>query len=436
MPMPMFAALALFLLTYAALLLLPKYRAYIALGVAAIFAVTRTMHIEKLFTLDWVDNWNVLLMILGTMGVVALFIESKMPALLADLIIDRMPNVKWATVVLALFAGLISAFVDNVATVLMVAPVAVTVAKKLKISPVNMIISIAISSNLQGAATLVGDTTSILLGAEANMNFNDFFFYQGKPGLFWVCQVGALVSALVLLWVFRKDNQPIHMDEKTKVTDYLPSVLMVGTVVLLIFASFLPENIKDTLPVNGIICVSLFLIGLFRNLITRRGIKSIVQELDGFTLLLLFGLFIIIGGIEEVGIIKKISEIIQNVSGGNVFVIFTILVWLSVALSAVIDNIPYVMTMLPVVTTIAQSLSVDPTVLYFGLVVGATLGGNITPIGASANITGIGILRKEGYEVKAGTFMRISVPFTLSAVITGYIMVWLLFKPAGIPFFG
>jgi Na+/H+ antiporter NhaD/arsenite permease-like protein len=434
--MPMFAALALFLLTYAALLLLPKYRAYIALGVAAIFAVTRTMSIEKLFTLEWVDNWNVLLMILGTMGVVALFIESKIPALLADLIIDRMPNVKWATVVLALFAGLISAFVDNVATVLMVAPVAVTVAKKLKISPVNMIISIAISSNLQGAATLVGDTTSILLGAEANMNFNDFFFYQGKPGLFWVCQVGAIVSGLVLLWVFRKDNQPIHMDEKTKVTDYLPSVLMVGTVVLLIFASFLPEKIKDTLPVNGIICVSLFLIGLFRNLITRRGIKSIVQELDGFTLLLLFGLFIIIGGIEEVGIIKKISEIIQNVSGGNVFVIFTVLVWLSVALSAVIDNIPYVMTMLPVVTEIATALEVDPTVLYFGLVVGATLGGNITPIGASANITGIGILRKEGYEVKAGTFMRISVPFTLSAVITGYIMVWLLFKPAGVPFFG
>ena len=158
--------------------------------------------------------------------------------------------------------------------------------------------------------------------------------------------------------------------------------------------------------------------------------------MDGFTLLLLFGLFIIIGGIEEVGIIKKISEIIQNVSGGNVFVIFTVLVWLSVALSAVIDNIPYVMTMLPVVTEIATALEVDPTVLYFGLVVGATLGGNITPIGASANITGIGILRKEGYEVKAGTFMRISVPFTLSAVITGYIMVWLLFKPAGVPFFG
>jgi len=105
-------------------------------------------------------------------------------------------------------------------------------------------------------------------------------------------------------------------------------------------------------------------------------------------------------------------------------------------LSAVIDNIPYVMTMLPVVTMIAHSMGIAPYVLYFGLVVGATLGGNLTPIGASANIAGIGILRKEGHEVSVGTFMHISVPFTLSAVISGYIMTWLIFKPAGIPFFG
>jgi len=434
----MIVALVLFLLTYAALLLLPKYRAYIALGVALIFVVTRMMSVEKIFTVEWIPNWNVLMMILGTMGVVALFIESKMPALLADVIIDRMPNVMWATVALSLFAGLISAFVDNVATVLMVAPVAVTVAKKLKISPVNIIIAIAISSNLQGAATLVGDTTSILLGAEADMNFAEFFFFQGKFGLFWICQVAAIVSALVLLFLFRKEKQHIHMDEKTVVTDYLPTVLMLGTVLLLIIASFLPipDAVRESVPINGIICVGLFLIGLLRNIIKKISIKSVIMELDAFTLLLLFGLFVIIGGVEEVGIIDKISQIIQNISGGNIFVIFSILVWISVALSAVIDNIPYVMTMLPVVTIIAQSMNIEPYVLYFGLVVGATLGGNLTPIGASANIAGLGILRKEGYEVKARTFMRISVPFTLSAVLVGYIMVWLIFKPAGMPMFG
>lgn len=433
-------ALVLFLVTYALLLVFPKYRAYIALATAVIFVALRYMHIEKVFTVDWIPSWNVLMMILGTMGVVSLFIESKMPALLADHIIDRMPNVKWATVALALFASLISAFVDNVATVLMVAPVAVTVAKKLKVSPVNMIIAIAISSNLQGAATLVGDTTSILLGAEAKMNFAEFFFFRPgtgaglKPCLFWICQAGALISAFVLLILFRKDKQPIHMEEKTVVTDYVPTYLLLGTILLLIVASFL--GFPESVPINGIICVSLFAVGLVRNLIKGKNILGTIKEIDFFTLLLLFSLFVIIGGVEEVGIVKEIGRLIQKVSGGNIFIIFTILTWISVALSAVIDNIPYVMTMLPVATVIAQSMGVEPYVLYFGLVVGATLGGNITPIGASANIAGIGILRKEGHEVSVGKFMKISVPFTLSAVITGYVLVWLIFKPAGMPFFG
>jgi len=442
----MIIALVLFLVTYALLLIFPKQRAYIALATAAVFVLLRYMHVEKIFTLDWIPNWNVLMMILGTMGLVSLFIESKMPALMADHIIDKMPNVKWATVALALFAGLISAFVDNVATVLMIAPVAVTVANKLKISPVNMIIAIVISSNLQGAATLVGDTTSILLGAEADMNFAEFFFFRPgegagiKPSLFWICQAGAIASCVILLILFRKDKQPIHMEEKTEVTDYVPSYLLLGTILLLIAASFLPipDSLREAIPINGIICVGLFAFGLVRNLIKGRNISNTLKEIDAFTLLLLFGLFIIIGGVEEVGIIDKISEIIQNISGGNIFFIFTILTWISVALSAVIDNIPYVMTMLPVVTAISAASGMPENVrfvLYFGLVVGATLGGNITPIGASANIAGIGILRKEGHEVSVGKFMKISVPFTLSAVIVGYVLTWLIFRPAGMPFF-
>lgn len=441
----MIIALVLFLATYALMLLIPKYNAYIALGVAAIFAVTRMASVEKIITIDWVPNWNVLMMILGTMGVVALFIESKMPALLADIIIDKTKNVQFASVALALFAGFISAFVDNVATVLMIAPVAVTIAKKLKVSPVNMIIAISVSSNLQGAATLVGDTTSILLGAEAGMDFNDFFFFLGKPGLFWINQFAAITTALVLLFLFRKEKDPIRIEEKTKVTDFVPSVLMVATVVLLIIASFLtlPDitvggkavAFRDAIPLNGIICVGLFIIGFVRKLAKKEKVKHIVEELDFFTLMLLIGLFIIIGGIEEVGIIQKISEILQKVSGGNVFIMFTIFTWASVMLSAVIDNIPYVMTMLPVVTALATAPGMPEGsrfVLYFGLIIGATLGGNITPIGASANIAGIGILRKEGYTVTAKTFMRISVPFTIVAVISGYVLAWLLFRPAAL----
>ena len=421
----MIFAVILFAVTYILLLIFPKYRAYIALVSAAIFVITGILPIGNVF---FAVDWNVIMMIAGTMGIVSLFIESRMPALLADMLIDKMPDVKWAIVALALFAGVISAFVDNVATVLMVAPVAVTIAKKLKISPVNSIIAIAISSNLQGAATLVGDTTSILLGGEAKMDFLDFFIYKGKPGMFFVVQVGAVLSAVVLLVLFRKEKQTIGLQERAVVTDYFPSFLLLGTIILLIMVSFIPNRPGIS---NGLVCMSLLVIGVVRDLIKNRSIRGLIKtfkEIDYFTLLLLAGLFIVIAGITEAGVVTKISEVFVGLSGGNIFIIFSLLVWASVLFSAFIDNIPYVATMLPVVTGIAVKMGIDPTLLYFGLIVGATLGGNLTPIGASANIAGLGILRKEGYEVKPLQFMKISVPFTIIAVLSGYILVWLIWS--------
>lgn len=420
-------AIVLFALTYLSLLVFPKIRAYIALASAAIFVILGILPVNQVFT---TVDWNVILMIAGTMGIVTLFIESKMPSLLADFIIEKTPNVKWAIISLALFAGVISAFVDNVATVLMVAPVALTIAKKLNMSPVPSVIAIAISSNLQGAATLVGDTTSILLGGHADMNFLDFFFFRGKPGLFWIVELGALVSTIVLLILFRKEKQPVKTMERTVVTDYFPTVLLVGIVVLLIIASFIPASKKPEI-INGLICVTLMVIGIIRKFIVEKDTKvfgDVLKEIDYTTILLLAGLFIVIGGIKEAGVIEDISKLFIKASKDNVFVIFTLLVWASVLISAFIDNIPYVATMLPVTQGIATALNIDPYILYFGLLIGATLGGNITPIGASANITGIGILRKEGYEVSAKQFMKISVPFTLAAVATGYILTWLIWS--------
>lgn len=420
----MVTALIIFIITYALLLLFPKYRAYIALASAIIFIIIGLPFNEAINAIDL----NVIMMIAGTMGIVSLFIESKMPSLLADLIISKMPNVKWTIISLALFAGIISAFVDNVATVLMVAPVALTISKKLKISPVPSIIAIAISSNLQGAATLVGDTTSILLGGHAGLDFLDFFFLEGKPGMFWVVQLGAVASTFVLAYVFRKYKQPIEVGERTVVKSYFPSVLLVGMVVLLIIASFL-KNMPN--EINGYICVGLFIIGLIWKLIKVKSIKEALQtlkDIDYFTLLLLAGLFVVIEGISKAGVIAEISKLLSSIGNGNVFLVYTIIVWASVLLSAFIDNIPYVATMLPVVGTIATSLGINPYLLYFGLISGATLGGNLTPIGASANIAAIGILRKEGYEVSAKQFMKLGVPFTLAAVSVGYLLIWFLWK--------
>ena len=419
----MVTALVIFLITYVLMIALPKYRAYVALTSAVIFVLLGILPAGKIFpSIDW----NVILMIAGTMGVVNLFIESRMPSRLADIIIKKVPNIKWTIIALSVFAGIISAFVDNVATVLMVAPVAVTIAKKLNISPVPSVIAIAIASNLEGAATLVGDTTSILLGNYAKMDFLDFFWMKAHPGMFWVVQLGLVAATVVLLVVFRHYKQKTDIEGITEVTDYFPSILLLGTIALLIVASFIPEKSDIT---NGLICTTLMVIGTVYELIRQEDpgiVKRTVMGMDYFTLLLLASLFVVIGGIKEAGVIDKIAELFVKVGGNSVFLMYSILLWASVLLSAFIDNIPYVATMLPVVSSIAVFMGVEPYLFYFGLLSGATLGGNLTPIGASANITAIGILRRNGHEVKNTEYMRISVPYTLAAVTTAYIVIWLI----------
>jgi len=418
------AAIIIFILTYVLLLSIPKHRAKIAVTSATLFVVLGIIPFREVFT---IIDWNVIFMIAGTMGLVSLFIDSKMPSLLADIIIEKTPNVMWAIVSLSLFAGIISAFVDNVATVLMVAPVALTICKKLGVSPIASIISISVASNLQGAATLVGDTTSILLAGHLDMNFFDFFIYNGKMGLFFIVQIGAIMSTLVLLWIFRKEKQPVTALDKTVVTDYFPSFLLISMVLLLIAASFIPNTPRT---INGLICMGLLLVGLIKSYVVNRDkilIRNAVREIDYVTLLLLSGLFIVVGGISAVGVIEDIAALFVKISGDNMFLVYTLIVWFSVLISAFIDNIIYTATMLPVVGGIAALLGGDPTVLYFGLIIGATLGGNLTPIGASANIAGIGILTKQGYTVTTKDFTRIGVPFTLIAVVTGYILTWVIF---------
>ena len=434
---PFVTAIIIFAITYVLLFALPKWRAYIALASAVVFSVWLTFlcpDIEFGFS-DVVGaiDFNILMMIAGTMGIVTLFIESKMPMRIADVMLSKFKNVRMALVAMALLSGVVSAFVDNVATVLMIAPVALAVCKKQNISPVSAIIAISISSNLQGAATLVGDTTSILLGGYADMNFFDFFVFNGKPGIFWAVELGAALTLLILFFIFRKEKQPLSLTDKTEVTDYVPSVLMLGVIVCLILASFIPKPEAGALLTlynlrNGIICVALMVIGIIANLIRTKKLDStklIFKDMDYQTLLLLASLFIVIGSLTSAGVIDKLATGLVKLGGGNLFLMYTVIVFASVLISAFVDNIPYVLTMLPVVQGVAASMGVAPYVLYFGLLVGATLGGNITPIGASANITGIGILRKEGYEVKTGDFMKISVAFTLTAVLSGYLFIWI-----------
>ncbi len=417
-------AIVLFVAMYVLMIFLPKKRAYVALSTALIFVLTGILPYNQVFS---AIDWNVLLMIFGTMVIVDYFIESKMPNLVADKLLDLAPNVLWVTILMSLFSGIISAFIDNVATVLMVAPVGLAICKKLKISPVSMIICIAVSSNLQGAATLVGDTTSIMLAGAAKMDFNDFFWMQGHPGIFFAVQLGALATVPIMMVIFRKDKEPVSSDEKTVVTDYVPTIMMLGHVVLLIIASFFQNKPEIT---NGVICMVCGIINIVWEIFLSKGTDSMwhsLRAIDYDTMFLLAGLFCVISGITNVGIIDELAGIIADAGNGNIFMLYTVIVFGSVAISAFIDNIPYVATMLPVLGSLSATMSANPLLLYFGLLVGATLGGNLTPIGASANIAGVGMLRKEGYEVSFGDFMKIGVPFTLTAVVMGYLFIWFVY---------
>ena len=418
-------ALLIFVAMYVLMTIRMKQRIWIVLGAALLYLL---LGILPLSSIPEAVNWNALMMIAGTMILVDYFIGSRMPNRIADLLLDKSKNVMWVTIFMSLFAGAVSAFIDNVATVLMVAPVGLAICHKLKISPVGMLLSIAVSSNLQGAATLVGDTTSIMLGAYARMDFLDFFWMNGRLGIFFAVELGALATVPVMMILFRKDREPVESREMTEVTNYIPSVLLAGVVAALIAASFFKNKPDIT---NGLICCLTALIAIICDVLRTRSwqhTRHALTSVDIETLALLFGLFLVIAGVTEAGLVDDAAALIASAGGSNLFLLYTIIVWGSVLFSAFIDNIPYVATMLPIITGITRQLGIPPYLLYFGLLTGATLGGNITPVGASANITAVGLLKREGYEVSFRDFARIGIPFTLTAVCVGYLFIWFVWK--------
>ena len=418
-------AVILFVLMYVLIIFLPRFRMPAALATAVLFIVLGILPLQAVPT---AVNWNALMMMCGTMLIVYFFIDSGMPAKIADILMEKSGNVRTVTIFMSLFAGLISAFIDNVATVLIVAPVAIAVCRELKISPVPMVLSIAVSSNLQGAATLVGDTTSIMLGSYAGMDFLDFFWMNGRPGIFFAVELGALLTVPVMFFLFRNDTEKISHTGDAEVKSVLPTALLLLMIALLIGASFIPDKPETT---NGLICIGLAIVMIIADAVQKKsaeGGRNALRAVDYQTLLLLFGLFLVIEGVTQAGVIDLLADVIAGVGGESKFVLYTVIVWGSVLISAFIDNIPYVATMLPVLSGIAARTGFDPCLLYFGLLTGATLGGNITPIGASANITGVGILRREGYEVSFDQFARIGIPFTFVAVMGGYLLIWALWS--------
>jgi len=416
-------SLVVFVLAYLLFVIFPSRRMYIAIGASVLLLITGTISPKEAF---FAINWNVMGIFVGTLVVADIFMESRVPAHLAEVIVDRAKNTTWAILLICLLTGFISAFVENVATVLIVAPIALALAKKLNINPMNMMIAIAVSSNLQGCATLIGDPPSMLLGGFAKMNFMDFFFYKSKPSIFFAVELGAFASFIVLYFIFRKHKIKMKLVRVEKVKSWFPTVLLVVLIVLLALSSFFDTGFSY---MAGILCVVFGIISyLWEKFVNKKSIIKGLKGLDWDTTLFLVGIFILVGSITLTGWIDLVSGYLSNIVGSNIFLGYTLLVFLSVLLSAFVDNVPFLAAMLPVAISMANRLEMNPSLFLFGLLIGASLGGNITPIGASANIVACGLLKKEGHPVSFKDFGKIGIPFTIAAVTAAYLFVWFVWS--------
>lgn len=371
-------------------------------------------------------NWNILMIYVGSMIIAALFIYSKVPAIIADRIVSHSPNTGIAVVLILAMTGIISIFVENVATVLVMAPIAMALSKKLKLNPIPFMIGLAVMSNLEGTATLVGDPPSMIFASYSGYNFNDFFVHQGKLSIFFIIQVGMIVGCIFFYCIFGRVKEKAQIEKDTAIS-YVPLVLLLLMIFGLAGISFFSTELGYS---SGCFVLGLGIIGLlwykFSQKKNASELWTLVKELDWETIFFLIGIFVVVGAISETGLLQDFAVFIEKLIGGNVFLGFILILAFSVLISGFVDNVPYIIVMLPVAQTLATNIGVAQEIYMFALLVGSCLGGNLTPFGASANIVAMGILKKEGYPVNFGGFLKISAPFTILTTASAAAVLWLI----------
>ncbi len=375
---------------------------------------------------DGVINWNVMLIYLGSMILASLFIFSKVPSRIADAIISRTPNTGLAMVLILVMTGIISIFVENVATVLVMAPVAMALCKKIKVNPTLFMIGLAVMSNLEGCATLVGDPPSMIFAGYAGFNFNDFFIHSGKISVFFIVQVGLLVGSVFFYLFFAKNGRNVVEVEKEKVVSWFPLILLCLMVAGLASMSFVKFRFPYT---AGAFVLGLGIVGLLWYIIRTRSLKALrvlLRDLDWETIFFLIGIFVVVAGIEAVGLLEDLSVLLASLTKGSKFTGFVLILAVSIVISGFVDNVPYILAMLPVADSLAKNLGLNPELYMFALLIGSCLGGNLTPFGASANVVAMGIVKKEGYPMGFGKWLKAGVPFTLLTTAASALVLYLI----------
>jgi Na+/H+ antiporter NhaD/arsenite permease-like protein len=413
---------------YAAVIIFPRNKAYITISAAVLVVLLGAASPVEALTRH--INWNILLIYIGSLVIAELFIYSRVPARIADNIINVSPNAGIAIVVILIITGLISAFVENVATVLVMAPIALSLSKKININPALFMTGLAVMANLQGTATLVGDPPSMIFASYANYGFNDFFFFHGRPSIFFVIQVGMLTGAVFFYVIFLKNGKQRISVDREGILSLVPSVLLILMISGLAACSFIFHS--GVTFIAGLLVIALGIAGILWYAFIRKeggaAVKKLVFGLDWETILFLIGIFVVIGALSDTGLLTDFAGFLSGVINGSLLAGFVIIIIVSIIISGFVDNVPYIIAMLPVTKTLALDMGIAPELYMFALLVGSCLGGNLTPFGASANIVATGLLKKEGVNLNFAGWLKIGGPFTLITTAAASLFLWFTWR--------
>jgi anion transporter len=414
--MMMSLAIAIFVLAYVLIASEKISRIAIALGGAAAMLIIGATDSDKAFYSHKTGiDWDVVFLLLGMMIIVGVIHKTGVFEFVAIKAIKLAKgDPKKALVYLLILVAFASALLDNVTTILLAVPMTLVICKQLNVNPVPFLLAEVFVSNIGGAATLVGDPPNIIIASRAGLSFNDFLIHMAPLVI-----VAMIVITPMLVWMFRKElvNTPedrarIHeLDEKSYLTDLVLMKKSLG-VLALVVVGFLLHTVIHAEPA----VIALLGAGL---LIAISGLKpaDYVQDVEWGTLVFFAGLFVMVGALVNVGAIQLLSDYLATMVEGKPQLATGALLFVSAIVSGIVDNIPYVTAMSPVVADLSASIPAEHgDVLWWALAFGADFGGNATIIGASANVVAVGLAAKAGYRISFWQFAKYGIPVTIVSI--------------------
>jgi Na+/H+ antiporter NhaD/arsenite permease-like protein len=422
-------AVAIFIATFAFIAWGKIHRAYIGLASSLLLLILGILTPYEAFS--YLD-FNVVGLLVG-MAVITYYLEKSGVAgwVSIKLIKAVGSNPINMLIMFASVGSLISAILDNVSTTILLSPIAISVARTLGVSIVPYVIGVALGSNLVGAALMIGDPPSMMVASALNLNFVDFIVFNGKPSMFFLIMAACPIAALTLRITARKYFKSVRLaGERLKLDErqYIRDKLLIAEVLTVFFLTIFLLSIRNiyNIPMWFPPLLGASIISILR-VFSENVLKPFIEGVDWKTIVFILSVFVITGGLTETGFIDLLSLKIYELCGVNIVSTSAVLIWISVLLSGFIDNIPYFATMIPLVVKLSEVSGMNVYTLMWALLLGGSLGGNCTYVGAAANAVGVGIVEKNERKVSLLEFMKLGVPYTVIAVAFGELLHYIFY---------